>query len=397
VNITVGDLNEYQPRFTQRFYHTRIPENLPIINSSSSPILQILATDDDCDDKIIHYSIINHEIPYEIFPFIIDKYTGLVRVQHQLDYETISTYRFRVKASNLDQITSSIVPIIIDILDINDNPPLIQMNILNEYKEDMTININENIRLGQVIGTVLIRDMDSVMINHRLSLTILSCLPVIISCPIELDSRMGNDTFSPTTYLMQTSRHLNSELGDVKFLIILEARKLNEKKWIERKNLFLGDDGEPSLSSQYRLRVNVNDENDCIPKFTQSNYQFRVSNSSTIGSSIGQVHANDGDYSPNFRLIQYKFLANDHQDMISIDPHNGSLFLLKQPSVGMEFNMTGIAVDQHNHSLYDQANIHILYYDETICLPSFSQTIYIFNTTEHQLTPYEIGKIKDDI
>jgi hypothetical protein len=66
------------------------------------------------------------------------------------------------------------------------------------------------------------------MINHRLSLTILSCLPLTISCPIELDSGMGNNTLSPTNYLIRTSRQLNRELGDEKFIIILEASKLNE-------------------------------------------------------------------------------------------------------------------------------------------------------------------------
>ena len=230
VNITVGDLNEYQPRFNQRFYYTRIPENLPIINSSSSPVLQIIATDDDCYDKTILYSILNTDIPNDLFPFEIDKYTGVIRVKYQLDYETISTYRFRVRASNLDQITSSIVPIIINILDINDNQPLIQLNILNEYKskennDHFIININENIRLRQVIGTVLVRDMDTTMINHRLSLEILSCLPLSVSCPIELDSGMENNTFTPTTYLIRTSRHLDRELDDEKFIVILEASK----------------------------------------------------------------------------------------------------------------------------------------------------------------------------
>ena len=208
------------------------------MNSLSSPILQIIATDDDCYDKTILYSILNNDIPDDIFPFEIDLYSGLIRVKYELDFETISTYRFRVKASNLDRITSSIVPIIIDIMDINDNYPLIHMNILNEYKlhDNYIININENIRLEQVIGTVLIRDMDSPSINHHLSLKILSCLPLKISCPIELDSAIENNTFSSITYLLRTSRLLDSELGDKKFIIILEASKLIERlesQWID--------------------------------------------------------------------------------------------------------------------------------------------------------------------
>jgi hypothetical protein len=149
----------------------------------------------------------------------------------------MSTYRFRVKASNIDQIASSIVSVIIDILDINDNQPLIQMNILNDYKiinsdndnEDFIININENIRLGQVIGTILIRDNDSLMINRKLSLKILSCWPLKNICPIELDSGIGNSDENmignSNNYLIRTSRQLDTEMGDEKFTIILEARK----------------------------------------------------------------------------------------------------------------------------------------------------------------------------
>jgi hypothetical protein len=241
VNVTIDDVNEFQPRFKQLLYHTRIPENTPISNTS---ILNVLATDDDCYDKVIIYSFLLGDISNDIFPFEINKYTGSIYVIHELDYEKMSTYRFRVKASNIDQIASSIVSVIIDILDINDNQPLIQMNILNDYKtinsdddnEDFIININENIRLGQVIGTILIRDIDSLLINKKLSLKILSCWPLKNPCPIELDSGMSNsdendkNIMGSTNYLIRTSRQLDTEMGDEKFTIVLEASKSNQKK-----------------------------------------------------------------------------------------------------------------------------------------------------------------------
>jgi hypothetical protein len=236
VNVTIDDVNEFQPRFKQRLYHTRIPENTPISNNS---ILNVIANDDDCYDKMIYYSILIGDISNEIFPFEINKYTGSIYVIHELDYEKISTYRFRVKASNIDQIVSSIVSIIIDILDINDNQPTIQMNILNDYKtinsdddnEDFIIHINENIRLGQVIGTILIRDNDSLMINRKLSLKILSCWPLKNSCPIELDSGIINsdenekNIIGATNYLIRTTKLFDTEMGDEKFTIVLEASK----------------------------------------------------------------------------------------------------------------------------------------------------------------------------
>jgi hypothetical protein len=157
---------------------------------------------------------------------------------------------------------------------------------------------------------------------------------------------------------------------------------------------FLGDYGEPSLSSQRRLIILIHDQNDCIPKFSQSDYQFRLSESTPIGYSIGQVHAIDNDLSPNFRLVRYKLLDNETNHFIEINPDNGTIFLLKKLTAGMSYNITVMAIDQHNQSLYDQANVQILFYDEERCLPIFTQKLYVFNTTEHRLTPYEIGKRK---
>ena len=147
------------------------------------------------------------------------------------------------------------------------------------------------------------------------------------------------------------------------------------------------------MSTQYRLIVNVNDVNDCAPKFTRLNYQFRVSNSSPIGYLLGQVSAIDDDYSPDYRRIQYQFLENDSPDIISIDSNNGSLFLMKSSSIEMELNITVLALDSHNNSLFDQANIEIFFYDEIPCISGFSQVIYVFNTTEHERIPYELGKV----
>ena len=135
----------------------------------------------------------------------------------------------------------------------------------------------------------------------------------------------------------------------------------------------------------------IRDQNDCLPKFSQSNYQFRLSESAPMGYLIGQVEATDRDNSANFRRIHYKLLPDEHKPIIKINPNNGSLYLLEKLSAGMIFNLTVRAIDQHNHSLYDQANLQILTYDEAACLPTFTQLIYIFNTTEHRSTPYEIG------
>jgi Trk K+ transport system NAD-binding subunit len=117
-----------------------------------------------------------------------------------------------------------------------------------------------------------------------------------------------------------------------------------------------------------------------------------LSESTPVGSSIGQVQANDHDRSVDFRRVQYQLIDNENNHMIEIDVNNGSLYLTRTLSAGITFNVTVMAIDQHNHSLFDQANVEILLYDDATCLPMFSQTLYRFNTTEHRKTPYFVGK-----
>lgn len=73
---------------------------------------------------------------------------------------------------------------------------------------------------------------------------------------------------------------------------------------------------------------------------------------------------------------------------------------MKQPSssssIETVFNITVKAIDQHNQSLSDQTNIELLFYNEQICLENVNQTIFIFNTTEHEIIPYELGQIHLD-
>lgn len=157
--------------------------------------------------------------------------------------------------------------------------------------------------------------------------------------------------------------------------------------------IYKGDYGEPSLSSEYCLIIHINDENDCAPKFSRRKYEFRISNASESGSIIGRVQAFDEDYSPKFRLIEYKLLSNEHEELIRIDAKNGTLVLVQQPSSIIAVNRTIVAFNSDRPSLFDQIEIELIFYDESNCLPMFNQSIYIFNTTEHQTIPYTLGQI----
>lgn len=58
------------------------------------------------------------------------------------------------------------------------------------------------------------------------------------------------------------------------------------------------------------LEVNVEDENDNRPQFTESVYLVAISENATVSSSIIRVSADDPDYDSNADLI-YSLMGGD--------------------------------------------------------------------------------------
>ena len=58
------------------------------------------------------------------------------------------------------------------------------------------------------------------------------------------------------------------------------------------------------------LEVNVEDENDNRPQFTESVYLVAISENATVSSSIIRVSAEDPDYGSNADLI-YSLMGGD--------------------------------------------------------------------------------------
>ena len=164
-------------------------------------------------------------------------------------------------------------------------------------------------------------------------------------------------------------------------------------------DVFVGDYGQPSLTSEYQVDIEVIDINDCAPKFTERNYRFRVWNDTSMETFLGEVRAIDEDYSPEYRQIRYEFLqqSEEEKEIIALDRNNGSLYLLRFPSREIRWNLIVLAIDQENQSLFDQATIEIIFDYHKPCVWKFSEDLYVFNTTEHQPIPYEIGIEKKQV
>jgi len=85
----------------------------------------------------------------------------------------------------------------------------------------------------------------------------------------------------------------------------------------------LQDAGEPSLTSERQLQVEVADENDCRPMFTSDEFVVPVRENSAAGLSVFQLSAVDADLpgSPNSRLTySIRPKADNERPAVAVEP-----------------------------------------------------------------------------
>ncbi|KAJ8410896.1 hypothetical protein AAFF_G00188530 [Aldrovandia affinis] len=149
VNINLTDVNDNAPMFSRDVYTSVVSEDATIGES----VVKLMA--EDLDSQVngqILYSIVSGDRENQFF---IDPITGLMKVNKELDRETVSTYSLAVRALDSGSPTmSSTVMVNIDISDVNDNPPYFTPS-------NYTAVIQENKPTGTSILQLSVTDKDS--------------------------------------------------------------------------------------------------------------------------------------------------------------------------------------------------------------------------------------------
>lgn len=78
--VTVIDINDHRPSFSQKIYTVEISENV----DKGTEILRLMATDED-EDKKVFYSLHAARSPASLSIFKIDSVTGAVFLNEKLD------------------------------------------------------------------------------------------------------------------------------------------------------------------------------------------------------------------------------------------------------------------------------------------------------------------------
>nr|XP_054595039.1 protocadherin gamma-A11 isoform X13 [Nothobranchius furzeri] len=257
IHITVLDVNDNAPVFTQHVYKASVKEN----SVKGTLITTVSASDADTGSNGEVSYVIGNSVTSDLFR-ITEK--GDIILNGPVDYEKSKKYEIDVEAVDLGGLSDS-SKVIVDIVDLNDNSPVI--NIIST-----SISLGEDSKSNTVVAVMSVNDPDSEENGQ-------------VRCAINKNSPFTIISTSANLYSLVTDSELDRE----------RASEYNI-------TVSCSDEGVPSLSSSVTLTLQISDVNDNAPVFERSSYEAYIVENNTPGLSIFTVKATDADWNQNARV-----------------------------------------------------------------------------------------------
>ncbi|NWI11111.1 CELR2 protein, partial [Crypturellus soui] len=263
VSITILDVNDNSPEFTQREYGARLNEDAAVGTS----VLTVSAVDRDAN-SVITYQISSGNTRNR-FSITSQSGGGLISLALPLDYKLERQYVLSITAS--DGTRQDTAQVIVNVTDANTHRPVFQSS-------HYTVNINEDRPVGTTVVVISATDEDTGE-NARITYLMEDSIPQF---------RIDPDTGAVTTQM-----ELDYE-DQVSYTLAITAR----------------DNGIPQKSDTTYLEILVSDVNDNAPQFLRDGYQGSVYEDVPAFTSVLQVSATDRDSGLNGRVF-YTFQGGD--------------------------------------------------------------------------------------
>ncbi|KAG5305647.1 FAT2 protein, partial [Acromyrmex insinuator] len=278
--ITILDVNDNAPKFEKSLASFRISETA--LNGTN--VWRANATDADLGDNArVTYSLVT-----ETNDFRVDPVTGVLSVFGKLDRERQEIYELRIRARDNSNDTpplhsDALVRVTVD--DVNDNAPTFALSNYN-------VKIREDVPIWTVVAVVDATDPDEGAGGD---------VEYFLSDAMESEGFFKVDKVSGT---VRTTQSLDFEERQVHTLTIV-AR----------------DRGEPSLSSETMLVIEVIDVNENLytPVFDDFVVSASVFENQPIGTLVTTVRAKDVDPPGGDSRIGYSIRGGDGVGIFSID------------------------------------------------------------------------------
>lgn len=342
VTIVILDVNDNRPVFSEHFYNIILPET----KDEEAFVLQILATDADIGK--------NSEIFYVIDPpheeFWLNATTGEIYTKQPMMLRdcNFEIYQFMVTAFDRGSIPlHSNVTIRVRLEHYNNHPPMF-------FPLQPLMAIPYHLAVGSEVVQFTAVDLD---VNGNSSIKYF------------LNGGNASDFFwiqGDTGKLI-----LNQTLGENEnqILILIAVAE---------------DEGTPPLTSQAEITFQITGRNQFTPSFSESYVTFSVPEDLPVGSVIGNIQAEDGDYGPNGE-ITYNITPENQFLPLSVGEFSGLITLIRE----LDFEEQSIyhfqikAKDEGWFSKTGTLNVTVLVMDVNDNPPVFSSSEYITSVREN--------------
>ncbi|XP_030055623.1 protocadherin-16 [Microcaecilia unicolor] len=257
VLITVLDVNDNPPVFPRSEYSILISENAPV----STEVLRVAAHDSDSiPNSVIHYSISSGD---QNQFFHINEISGAIRLLQPLDREAQAVHVLVIRASDTHG-NFALVPVTIEVKDINDNQPYFPV-------ETLTTSIRENQPPNTIVTIIHAIDFDTGIYGqlHYMLMDLQMNEPGVGE---------GRDLFS-----------LNGTSGELRSKLTFDYERTKTFKLVV-KAMDIGN-----FSATVTVQVLVMGEDEYDPVFLAPTFNFEVLEGAQKGQSIGHVLATDED------------------------------------------------------------------------------------------------------
>ena len=210
--------------------------------------------------------------------FTIDESNGILRTAKRIDRDVACPSQevcfITIDVAIVKPIQYfRVIPVQIEILDINDNSP-------DFPQPEITIQFSESTAIGKSVGLPFASDIDSPefgVVQYEMQPS---------SAEFELKVTHDGNTQQPSG-----------------LELVLKMMLDHEKLDVYQVTIWAFDGGSPSKSGQLIININVDDANDHSPQFDSNSYSVDVHEDITVNTTIFRMEAHDADAGANGRIF----------------------------------------------------------------------------------------------
>ncbi|XP_061564652.1 protocadherin-15-like [Cololabis saira] len=367
LSVTVLDVDDNSPIFSQQIYDVNLPENSP----KDTVILQLKATDADLRSNLT-YRIRTEDLDPKIEQlFHINPTTGELSVVKVLDFEALTesdpTYMFTVEALDTEgAMPPGLASVTVRIMDMNDFSPAFSQPAYRGL-------VAPNAVKGTIVTTVMANDSDPAgspagLVHYKVHQEAYPYSATIF----DVEKETGH---------VVTRVNLNEE-PNLKFSLVVVAY----------------DHGEPMKENTTLVEITVLQPS-VIPVFTQEEYRFApVSEEAAVGTRVGEITAAAVNQSIVYSIIDGNegdiFSLNETTGVIStakpLDYETNSTYVLRVEADSMRVVSSNLRVPSKTNT----AKVFIDVQDENDHPPVFTRPLYIGGVAEDAKTFTSVLKVQ---